>query len=45
MQGLAQHPITVVIYASEHGPTGGDELNILKMEPITMAGDYLWHRV
>ncbi|ADB39400.1 PQQ-dependent sugar dehydrogenase [Spirosoma linguale] len=29
-QGLAQHPQTGVIYASEHGPQGGDELNILK---------------
>jgi glucose/arabinose dehydrogenase len=29
-QGLAQHPLTGVIYASEHGPQGGDELNILK---------------
>lgn len=30
VQGLAQHPVTGVIYASEHGPQGGDELNILK---------------
>ena len=30
VQGLAQHPLTGVIYASEHGPKGGDELNILK---------------
>ena len=30
VQGIAQHPITGVIYASEHGPRGGDELNILK---------------
>lgn len=29
-QGIAQHPDTDVIYASEHGPQGGDELNILK---------------
>ena len=29
-QGFAQHPETGVIYASEHGPQGGDELNILK---------------
>lgn len=29
-QGLAQHPDTGVIYASEHGPQGGDELNIIK---------------
>lgn len=30
VEGLAQHPVTGVIYASEHGPQGGDELNILK---------------
>lgn len=30
VQGLAQHPVTGVLYASEHGPQGGDELNILK---------------
>ena len=30
VQGLAQHPVTGVIFASEHGPKGGDELNILK---------------
>ncbi|MBE8970912.1 PQQ-dependent sugar dehydrogenase, partial [Nostocales cyanobacterium LEGE 12452] len=29
-QGIAQHPTTGVIYVSEHGPQGGDELNILK---------------
>jgi len=30
VQGLAQHPVTGVIYASEHGPQGGDELNLIK---------------
>lgn len=30
VQGLAVHPITGAIWASEHGPRGGDELNILK---------------
>lgn len=30
VQGIAQHPITKTIYASEHGPKGGDELNILR---------------
>ncbi|MEJ7557964.1 MAG: PQQ-dependent sugar dehydrogenase [Pedobacter sp.] len=29
-QGLAQHPKTGLIYATEHGPQGGDELNIIK---------------
>ena len=28
-QGLAIHPISEVIFESEHGPRGGDELNIL----------------
>jgi glucose/arabinose dehydrogenase len=30
VQGLAQHPVTGEIWATEHGPRGGDELNILK---------------
>lgn len=30
VQGIAQHPITGEIWATEHGPMGGDELNILK---------------
>lgn len=30
VQGIAQDPITGVIWATEHGPMGGDELNILK---------------
>ena len=30
VQGLAQHPATGEIWATEHGPMGGDELNILK---------------
>lgn len=29
MQGIAQHPVTGAIWATEHGPMGGDELNIL----------------
>ena len=28
-QGLAIHPISEIIFESEHGPRGGDELNIL----------------
>jgi glucose/arabinose dehydrogenase len=28
-QGLAFHPETGVFYASEHGPRGGDELNVI----------------
>ena len=30
VQGIAQHPLTKLIYATEHGPQGGDELNIIK---------------
>ena len=29
-QGLTMHPTTGVIYSTEHGPRGGDELNIIK---------------
>ena len=30
MQGAAKHPTTGVIWAHEHGPRGGDELNIIR---------------
>lgn len=30
VQGIAQHPLTGDIWMTEHGPRGGDELNILK---------------
>ncbi len=30
IQGLAMHPETGEIYAHEHGPQGGDELNLMK---------------
>lgn len=30
VEGIAQHPVTGAIWATEHGPRGGDELNILK---------------
>ena len=29
-QGLAMHPLTGTIWSTDHGPMGGDELNILK---------------
>lgn len=29
-QGLDAHPITGVIWSSEHGPRGGDELNVIE---------------
>ena len=31
MQGIDQHPSTGVLWATEHGPMGGDELNILEL--------------
>jgi len=37
VQGIAQHPVTGDIWATEHGPMGGDELNILKK-----GGNYGW---
>ncbi|HEY6978461.1 MAG TPA: PQQ-dependent sugar dehydrogenase [Chitinophagaceae bacterium] len=30
VQGIALHPVTGQIWATEHGPMGGDELNILR---------------
>lgn len=37
VQGLAMHPVTRQIWATEHGPMGGDEVNILKK-----GGNYGW---
>lgn len=37
VQGIAQHPKTGEIWFTEHGPMGGDELNILKK-----GGNYGW---
>lgn len=36
-QGLAVHPATGDVWASEHGPRGGDELN-----RVVRAGNYGW---
>ncbi len=36
-QGLTLHPTTGVIWESEHGPKGGDEINILQK-----GGNYGW---
>jgi aldose sugar dehydrogenase len=36
-QGLAQHPLTGELWASEHGPRGGDELNL-----VVPARNYGW---
>jgi glucose/arabinose dehydrogenase len=30
IQGLAVHPVTGLVWSTEHGPMGGDELNLLK---------------
>jgi glucose/arabinose dehydrogenase len=30
IQGIGEHPITHAIWATEHGPMGGDELNVLR---------------
>lgn len=40
VQGIAQHPVTREIWFTEHGPMGGDELNILKK-----GGDYGWPEI
>jgi glucose/arabinose dehydrogenase len=37
MEGIAFHPLTGELWASEHGPQGGDEVNII--EP---GGNYGW---
>ncbi len=37
VQGLTQHPITGKIYFTDHGPKGGDEVNVLKK-----GGNYGW---
>ncbi|MGB2001333.1 MAG: PQQ-dependent sugar dehydrogenase [Candidatus Puniceispirillaceae bacterium] len=43
-QGLAMHPATGEMWAHEHGPRGGDEINILR--PATDAGaNYGWPAV
>ena len=39
-QGMSLHPKTGKLWATEHGPRGGDELNILKA-----TGDYGWPNV
>jgi glucose/arabinose dehydrogenase len=37
IQGLAWHPLTGDLYASEHGPEGNDEINLIKP-----GGNYGW---
>ncbi|WP_310734551.1 PQQ-dependent sugar dehydrogenase [Azohydromonas caseinilytica] len=39
-QGLAIHPVTGQLWESEHGPQGGDEINL-----VLPGGNYGWPRV
>ena len=39
-QGLAKHPVTGKIWAHEHGPRGGDEVNIIKP-----GANYGWPKI
>jgi len=39
-QGLARHPVTGRLWETEHGPMGGDELNLL-----TLGANYGWPAV
>jgi aldose sugar dehydrogenase len=39
-QGMAMHPVTGAIWQHEHGPRGGDEINILRA-----GGNYGWPTV
>ncbi|MEO0514955.1 MAG: PQQ-dependent sugar dehydrogenase [Planctomycetota bacterium] len=39
-QGLAKHPVTGKLYDIEHGPRGGDEINL-----VTPASNYGWPEV
>ena len=50
IQGMAVHPVTGVIYVHEHGPQGGDEVNIPKAGknygwPLACYGDHYWGTV
>jgi glucose/arabinose dehydrogenase len=39
-QGMFKHPITGKIWTNEHGPRGGDEINIIKK-----GGNYGWPKI
>ena len=50
IQGMAVHPTTGVIYVHEHGPQGGDEVNIPEPGknygwPLACYGDHYWGTV
>ena len=38
IQGLAIHPETGAVWVHEHGPRGGDEINIVRAAAPTTAG-------
>ena len=41
-QGLAFHPVTGDLWTTEHGPRGGDEINLTVRRPeLWMAGDHV----
>ena len=45
-QGLALHPVTGKLWEHEHGPRGGDEVNVIeKGKELRMAGDRTRHRL
>ena len=37
-QGLAWHPVTGALWSSEHGPRGGDEINVIEKGQIRWEG-------
>ena len=46
VQGAALHPATGELWAHEHGPRGGDEINVVRGGPqLRLAGHHLWPRV
>ena len=46
LQGLAIHPETGALWETEHGPQGGDELNLVEAgQELRLAGDHLRPRI
>ena len=46
VQGLAVHPDTGAVWATEHGPQGGDELNLIEAgQELWLAGHHVRSRV
>ena len=43
-QGMTIHPKTGEIWENEHGPKGGDEINIVKKEKL-FGGYHLWYQL